>query len=759
MDVQQRYSSGYINGKFPIQSDLQEKTEKEFLARCQHWFGMYCYGDAAIGFAGRTRAGVNFRELRDYAAGLMPVTKYQDMIDKAIQDKKSKRLFRRLNISWRVNPTLPKHIDRIKTRFKEVSMTPTVTATDEAAAMAKEFLVSKMKMVADPRTKAFAEAIGQPVPGMESVGSMTPDDVSTYAEMGAIALPVELDMKDALDDMFTNSRWNNMEKMFPVDSASVGAMVAHVYADGNRLKVEYVDPARYFREPSEYTDGRGSTFKAFVKTRRIGEVRKYFDNTPEGDEKLRQISTMYVNNYNNRAVNGNKLSYDRSQRPATTMYNDCAFDELTLYFVDEQVKWYAHGRKEDGRFAYWNVPQDFKPKPGREVTEARTQYLFKCKWAIGTGVVYDFGIADVIARDDNGPVFPIIDRISNEPSLVERCIGFEDDKQTALFKRRAAIARLAPGPRMWIDMANLEQILDMGGDSMTMKESLENYITTGVGIYKTKSAYDLPGVERNGVKGPPITFMQAGIMEDITILTTEIQQAEESIRQATGMNPLEDGIGQADMLKHTAESMTSGMNAALAPHIEEYVDFFREICYVACQKYRLLVLKGDIVVGNEKKTKLTKDLFYRKWNVKVSIENARSKEILLADLAQNKGIIPDEAYYEIYNAIMQGDLKKSQILLTKASARSKDMEHQRMLEVQKAQADGNREAGVAVEKEKANTLNVELNNAKELEAFKFELTEKGKQEDHKRAKEMAKLNHDLDYNKDVTIASIQKPVQ
>lgn len=754
-----KMATQYEAGKLTYNRGGAEKTDKDYLDRFRHYYGMYAHGDAVVGANGITGPGrINFKEIRDYAAGLLPIEKFRDIIDPITQGRKTKRRFRKVNISWRPSPTLPKHVDRLKTRYKDVSIIPVVTATDEASAQAKEFIVSKMKLAADPRMKQFSQAIGVPIPDAGAVGNMTQDDIMAYHEMGGIALPPEIAMKDALDDMFEASGWDVQSYMVIDDGIKLGAQAVHVYEQGRKLMVEYIDPARYFRRRSEYPDGRDTDFKAFIKTRKIHEVRRFINDERTIQKLIAQCERA---RYGDRLfTDGRRKSYDRSGSGMMNVNDDTSFDEMTLYFVDTQVKHYMSSTANDGSSVFKPVSPDAKMRPGREMVEVKELKLFKGKWAVGTDIVYDCGIANNIAYgDDQYPIFPIADHISQEPSLMERCIGHEEDKHIALYKLRQVVAKIPPGPRMFIDKAGLKASVNMGDEEFSFLDMLRDYPTTGILVGESEGAYDLPGVEGSGARREFIKFLESGVVEDINILRAEIAAAEESIRQVTGSNPLEDGIGQPDMLKHTAESMTGGMNSAVAPHIENYVSVYRQICNIACQKWMLMVLAGDITVGNEKKTTLTKELFERKWNVKVKLESSKMKEMLLQDLISNKMAVPEEAYYEIYNAIMQGDLRKAQIMLTKAVGRSKEMEHQRMIEVQKAQAEGNMQAGIATEQERAKTEVAKMNAEKELEAFKADLAEKKAKEDHKRAKEMAELNAKLNFSKDVTIASIQAPVR
>lgn len=762
MIEQQSYADKYASGSLSYSSDPYKKEESEYKKRAEHYYGMYAYGDCVFGFGGQTPTGISFKELRDHARGIQSPAKYQDILTPWHTNKKKKRTRAKWNISWRPVPYITKHRDRMKTKFEQLVLEPIVTATDEASVKAKEFIVARMKMMADPRSKQFAQKTGYPIPGAEMVKGMAPDDIDTYYEMGGIALPPEVAMKDAIDDMLFRSQWKSTRTLLFEDKIDLGAYVYHIYRTGDKLRVEYVDPARYFRRFSEYPDGRDSDFKAFIKSRKISEIRQYIND----EEKIKKIAQKYKGLMGNERFGGKRSDYDRSDTSGRSGFNDdVTVEEMTLYFVDTQLELYAKGVHKRGARVFEPISPDvkFSERHQREIIQAPIQYLFKCKWIVGTDCVYDYGVADTIVREgEEGSkevVFPIYDHISQEPSLIERCMGFDDDVQLATFKLRNLIAKLPPAPRMLINKSALKESVTFGDEEMSLRENLEGFYSDGAFFYETEDMYDLPGADEKGNRKNFIDFLPSGIVEDVNILRQEIREGLENIRQVTGSNPLEDGVAQPDLLKHTAQSMTAGTNSAIAPHIKDYVDGFERMCYIACQKWRLMVLNGDIVVGNEKKTTLTKELFYKDWNVKVLIDSADSKELLLQDLFSKKEQIPDEIFYEIYNTIQQFDIKKAQILLAKHSARAKEMEHQRVIEVQKVQAEGNAQAAIAaqeaIDKGKEKEYSLKLNFEREMAKIKEEMAQK----DHKRQLELEREKAKLNFNKDVTVANIQRPVQ
>lgn len=757
-DFTTKYAEMYESGKSMYEANPYMKEENEYVKRAEYYYGMYSAGHCVIGPGGFKNYGerIDFKTLRDHARGVQDVSKYQDILDPLCEDSNG-NLHRSWNINWRTSKVLAKYRDRMVSKFRKVLMEPVIMATDDSALMAKDLLVGKLKMITDGRTQQFSEETGYPVDN--PLKGLTPQDVDIYNDLGGITLPPEVDMKDAVDDAMDSSQWDSISKLLFEDKIELGAYVYHVYKKNNKIRVEYVDPQGYFRRFSEYPDGRDSDFKAFVKTRRLSEIRHFVDD----QDKLDKIKNAYRGAGWRTLGNGRREDYDRSGDYVGYPYDEESVQVMTLYFVDTQLELHAKGMNRRGSRVYDPVSPDtsFDARHNREVVKTPVQYLFKCNWVVGTDIVYDYGMADVIVREgepgSKEVVIPLYDHISQEPSIIERCIGFDDDIQIATFKLRNNIKKMIPGPGIAVNKSAIKGSVTFGKEKMSVRDSMKKLYSDGMFFYETLMPYDLPGIDDKNSWRQFIDFLPPVDVNKLTILHQEIERGEMNIRNVTGSNPLEDGQGQPDMLKHTAQSMIMGTNDAIAPHIDDFAVGFGRMAYIMCHMYRIMVLSGDITIRNKRKFTLTKDLFMRDWNVRVLVDKTKTKEMLLQDLMQMKGQIPSEAYYEIYNAINQHDLRKAQILIAKYSAKAEEIAHQRQLEIQTAQAEGNKAAGIATEqaREKSAITSSEMKQKEML--LQEQIDERKAKADFERKKKLIEIEGKFAYQKDTTIANIQKP--
>lgn len=712
---QKEYKSKYMAGSLRYNNDPYNRDEKHYLDRAKAIYGMYCSDIMGIGFGGVTVGGRTYDELRAYGRSMQPVSKYRDILDPLVKGADGKK-YRRYNISWDINRPLAKYRNILKSKITGLRLEIVTEANDPFATHEKESIVAKMKFMAEQKTREFVQNTGYQLQEMEAVqGFEGPKDVDLYQQLGGIMLSTEMMMKDSIDLTLNESRWSAINDIFAEDLIDLNAFAGHIYTDqtSGRVMVEYVDPSRLIIDPSVYPDHHDAGTVGFVATKKISQIRQQLGGlTPELEQKMRNAASNYRQYYNNSgyfSTSGSRLSYSRGGANPLADIDDVSVDVMTLYFVDVDPRRYVKRRnKAHGNLVYDQVGPESTAK-GAEIEEATIHSLFKVNWIVGSDVVFDYGVADDIVRaghPGSKRVIPnIFCYIGQDPSFVEQCIGHIDDINIAVFKRRNLISKLPPGPRMILDMAGLKDSVQIGNDEFSILENLKNYSIDGVLLVESEGEYAMPGQENSGSAKRPITFQESGILEDISILTAEVNEGIRGIQHVTGFNPTTDGTGAApDMLKHVAEAASQATNAANAPLVKAWINTYERMCDLIARKWQLRVLAGDVdynklpISGTIiEQAKLTKEMFYRDWNIFVKVDDSMTKDMLLQDLMSKKEIIPSEVYYQIFMSIQQHDLKRAQVVLSRFVDQSKKEEHQRMLEIQKAQAEGNAMAAKATQ--------------------------------------------------------------
>jgi len=277
------------------------------------------------------------------------------------------------------------------------------------------------------------------------------------------------------------------------------------------------------------------------------------------------------------------------------------------------------------------------------------------------------------------------------------------------------------------------------------------YQNEGILVLDQKETMSMPGEEAN--RQNPIEFMPSGINEDFNQLRARIMDQIELFRQTTGVNEVSDGTSRnADMLQSVMTGLSDATNSALGPYMQMYTESNKYIFAHIAYKYQTMVLSGTIDVGHlifgsfVKKVILDNRLTKHQFIIGVLIQTKESKQLLKEYLLARQDTLPPDAFFVIQMAIDSNDLKKAQFLLSKYIQASLAQAHQRQVEVAKATAQGNAEAGVAVEQERAKStaevskvkiqeINVEYDRKTELEKLLSDLRMKENNDEHKRKME------------------------
>jgi hypothetical protein len=730
-----KYSQGFQRGDYTLgpnpenihASVLPEMYEKYFLERCEYFYGMYSANQSFLGFGGQFK-GRSFKTMRDHARGMQNMEKYMDTID----PKKRKGRHqgkRKLNISKRPAMYLTKFRDIVRSKFDGANVEPQTMATDELARQEKQVKYNEMKFLAQAETVNWLQGIGIPV---ENGGFESAQDVDIYERMGGVRLGVEIMMKDALDVSKNESGWDILKPMLIEDVIDLNACAIAIEKDNStgRLKYKYVDPARMGMRHSIYPDARDTDFKFFIETSNLATIRAE-SNLPE--EEIRKIERLYKGKNGNPS---NTSSYDsnigtRNDYASNNtniqgysgITHDYSVEVMTLYFIDTQVQRFVDGVHPNGNRIFERVAIDSvlkgRDKKTKKIVDVPMHNVYKCKWIVGTSYVYDYGLDHTIVREGSDgckkPIIPIVNFVGQEPSIIERCIGFDDDIQLATLKMRSLISKLPPGPRMIFDQTAMEDSVTINKEKYTVLEMLQEYQTEGIMVIKSRGEAGIPGIDEDHSRRQPFTFVETGIAEDMNILHNELLKGLEGIRQVTGVNPVSDGTNtQGDMLKGVMAGMQAATNNALMPHINNFVATLRRLYEVNMKKWQLLVLRGEITVDNLpvadqmfKNIKITEELHNRDMGIYISMETVEDRQILLQDLMSKKDFIGTDIYYVVYNAIRDGDVKKAQLILAKHTQDAEEKAHAKQMQLVKAQTEGNAQAAIEAEKAKQQTIILE----------------------------------------------------
>jgi len=721
----------YKSGKYKMPNRASQKDDKFYLKMAKYMWSQYVSNSSAISYGGySSTSGKSFVELRLYALGQQDKLRYMELLDDC--DEFTQEGY--LNLNWDIVQILPKFTDIVKGKLAGMDFEMNTQAIDAVSNKKRLRKSNKMKILANPQMQEFMKKTGFRPKGMKLPSYIkSVEDVEVYVKMGGVKLEYEMAMRDAIESTKYESRWDTLKDKIVEDVITLGicAIKTKCHEKTHKVIADYVDPLYLVIQPSKYADYRDSTWAAEIRTVTIGQLRME-SNLTEGD--ILEIVKKY------RGQRGNSKTYDvptgieweKSYQndydfdTTQISYNDFTIDVMESYFIAKDVERYIVGVREDeGNYIYDKVKRNAKlnkkqKKSGKNTEDNIIQKCYKCFWVIGTDYLYDCGEEYAIAKAEKDGVkealLPIQVYSNKTKSIVERCISFVDDIQLATLKKRNALSKMAPGPRMIIDKSILRDSVDIGGQQYSMLDLLSVYSKSGVMIVESRPEYE---GDEGASNRRPFDFMPSGVMEDINIFLQEISHNVDLIRQVTGINEVADGSTQKqDMLVKVMEGLNAATNNALRPHFRLYEGLYENWCKYACLKWQTALMGGDIDVNYVpmgdtmiQTIKLSKDMYLYDYGIHITlIPSQEDRQMLLQNIQQMR--IADqlaiEDYLVLHNMIKTGDIKKAQLFLAKAVKEYRKLQHQRQLEQMDAQGKANGEAAVMAEQARAQTSQIKL---------------------------------------------------
>jgi hypothetical protein len=776
------YAGLYKSGKLENPTRYYDDDYGYYLKKVKYFFGMYSHNDTAIGWGGSVNHRMNrqytFKTLRNHARGLQDVTKYKDIIDPVRESGKHKGK-RLLNISWQILPIIPKFRNLVKTKYRDIILNPQVVAIDHESQLTKQDMKNKMKLVRQPESKAFMQGEGYAPDEPDQMKSLTtPEDVEVMAKMGGIRLATEIMFKNALDFSFKESGWESMVDMLAEDIIDLNACAIEQYCHNGVQQVRYIDPVRLILDSSMYPDYRDNTYRGYFEQMKYQTLKMIEpDLSPRAEQVIRKRfqGQAYAATSNLYRGNGNREEYASHTRQSTYATEDFAIQTANLYWLDTGLERFVTGQHPRGSRIFEKVGPDFTlsergKRAGKKIEEFEVARLHKCRWVVGTDIIFDYGIVDEVTNMGvNGSrtvKWPITVYVGQEPSLVEKAISFDDDIQLANFKIRAMVSKMAPGPRMIIFKNRIRDSINLNDDTITIPDIIKMYQSDGVMILDEEQEYSLPG-ENPYAQSDPIRFLPSGIAEDMAIMENRILSGIDKIRQGWGVSEVADGTtSNPDMLKGVMEGLMYASNNALKPYINPYIYLYRQVCEYMIHKYQLMVIDGDVRLGllplgdyTSELIQLDKSLLNHEWGLYIDLNTQETKEMLVQQLFARQDL-PSDAVFIVWNAIIANDLRQAQFLLAKYIQKANQEAHQRQMEIAQATNAGAAQAAVQAEQAKRGNLELQHTFNKDLELLRHNL--KMKEDQLSAGQDLQKISKQEEKRKETAVATVkanQKPSQ
>ena len=712
------------NQAFPSHDvDPSLKSEKEFnlmMAEAMLSEHFNNRGWAAYGFPENSN-GRCFAELRLYADGTPPITKYQNRL--SLGEDKNKSF---LNISWQPTGITEKYVRVLTGIGMQMDYEPKALAIDPASQEDKKKEIAYYKLRNTDKFKALQSA-------MKSIGVNVDDrepldeaQIETLKQTGGFKLGYEIAMMAALKDTMRRSKMDNIRDKVLRDLITLNHAAVKTYIEGTRVMIRYVDPANLIARYSQYNDFRNADYAGEIRFMTIGELRR---ETSLTEEELSNIAKKYINSDKTPEVTLETVTtYDYRAKNG-------AIDNLTVAVLDAEyittdIKKFTSNYRKEGNLHFKERSFDYElsdrqKKRGVILEEKRIEYRYKFKHILGTKIVFDQGKDTMIHRKGEkgykrATLTYNMYRVDGR-SIVESIIPIEDDINIATYKLRDAIAKMIPPPGVAINVNSIADI-DVTDERNKYQSAMDLLMMTGAIPIKFAGDYSDYSINNHQTPIIPIGDSTYRFMEQ---QINYIRYLQEEIRSVTGVNEFVDtSVSDPRTGLGVMKAAIASTNNSLNPIFKGVKDLYYQLFDTCKTRVQQLASTGEIEVAYEglggatiQTLVLGKDFAERQFRINIEpLPTQQERDELMMQIkeleryrAQNGrgGITPADALLA-NRLIMNGELDHARLILTQAQERTIQQDMALAERQQRVTGEIQQQSAIVSEEEKRKTIDMQL---------------------------------------------------
>lgn len=568
--------------------DPGAKDDQYFLKNTEAIYSAYLRGRTGIGYSD----AYEYPVLRMFGDGLQSEERYKNyfareempspssptnlIVDQYGQSMHGKRKGY-FNVLWDIVSPATKIVNTLVGNFMAYEYDINADPTD---AFSKNLVEDeKLKLWVEKQNMPFFKAM------MEQVGleynqpeflPETVEELELYEMSGGFKPNYARIMEQVIRHTLDISDWRDeIKKQLYRDLINLGVISVRDYycTEDNKVKTRYIDPEYHVIEYSQKLDFSDSTFAGEFYEKTVSDlIAAGLDR-----DKLEGVAK----NYSGYSGNPSLESWDinRSQVEAGMygydFYKLCIFD---CEWLDCEGKKEVIHKNRFGKESVTEVEYGYNKKltQNQKLRETNKWFRYKCKWIVGTDIIFDYGKDEDITREGKRPNLTFHTYKTNSRSITRQLIPLYDNFMILWIKYQNAIS-MAVNSGYAINVDALSNIKSGGGKN-DKQEGVKRFLESGFFFYKETN----PQGMRNTVMRP-IEQLPGGIGQLFTEIIAAFEFNQRRIEDITGLNPVAMGstpnpnapVGTTEL---SINSMTSTLRPLLSAYTKVKENMARNVC-------------------------------------------------------------------------------------------------------------------------------------------------------------------------------------
>jgi hypothetical protein len=503
-----------------------------------------------------------YEELRLYAMGKQPITKYRKLLS---VDEQTDNTW--LVVDWSVRPIIPKFRDIALSRLMQQQYNIVATPIDSEAkgeldqyyADAKAKIAIR-KLLEQQSPELANHPMVQPQPG----DPMDFEELEMRVEFGE-QFNRSKDAEQVIQLVFYNNDVEQIRRRWDECFFDCGPAGYKAWLDENgRPKCRDVNPEAVVTNYCRFPDFRDLIHAGEVIDVSLVDLAVMKDENGQPyftQEQIDEMKESVAGRWSNPAMVGRSTNYFKN-------YDRQSVKVLDMQFYSYNELNFESNVNRRGNTMFNEVEWERRNNKKNKYLRKKIKVVYEIKWVIGTDYAYDFRLKKDMKRanDPKKMADTTLDYKFFAPnfyemrtlSMMERLVPLADEYQMTIYRIQNFINRMVPNG-WWVDLDALENVaLNKGGENMKPVDLLQMFFETGVLVGRSK---DIMG---DNVNYKPIIPIDNNAYNQLQALYEHLQLSVAQMQSIIGLNELTDGsTPNPKMLNGVASMAVQSTNNSL----------------------------------------------------------------------------------------------------------------------------------------------------------------------------------------------------
>jgi len=672
--------------------------------------------------------GGEYEKNRMYALGKQPVNQYKKILG---VDQQTNQTW--LAVDWSIRPIIMTYRDKAIAKLMKEDYGFLCTPIDMLAKTEQDDYYTKMKAKLAVRQVAMQqnpELANHPLLGVQKGEPEDLEELEMRFQMGEqfnrskdAELAIELGM---YENDYKTKRRKFYEDLF--DCGIAGWM--EWLGDDNKAKFAVCDPNVSFTSyckdgtfPDSELVHQGTILD--VSLIDLALVKDKEGNLVFGKEELQEFAGSIAGKYGNPSTMGIGSGM---LKPVDKF--KCKVVQIYFYTYNEET--YSDRVDKNGNPVFKKEESGRGDSTNPRYKRKNIQYVYQCKWVIGTDKCYDWGMmydqprsSEVSKKAKTRLPMQFCAYSFYEmraQSFMGKLIPYLDDYQLTIYKIQNFKNRAVPSG-WWIDLDALENVaLNKGGANMQPKELLQMFFETGVLVGRSKAEDGTP----QSPNWKPVIPIENTAASELAMFYQDLMATIQTIERMTGFNDATMGNANPKTLVPGYELANQSTTDALYPlkFAEEYL--CTKLAEAVLCRMKQGLAKGEITgyapaLGSNtiRAIKLNPEISLRDYGIEVEQHTSDDQK---AWLLQQMNMDIQNGYLDTSDAVTlvnTRNAKQAQMIWAYKVKQTKEkLNQQKMAEIQ-AQNQGTQQAAMIAQQ--GAQQQIQMQNQFELQKKQMEL--------------------------------------